>query len=364
MARTAILGPIPSVHDNTNDSLLSPRHGQPMYAVAHKIKIYKRAFPILPARVMLSRICALLSMGMALLIAGLAISLYATFDKGALISRPLLGPILGSEVLLILGSIQLLFDIEQAHFENRRAKAAPRSFRATIVQVRIERRNTIEELFDYPPNLNVLAKNLVKEWEWRHYITSRSEGPTDLNLSTFFHPPNASTLATYLTALFAVCLALVAITVEREQFFANLPVYWANFKALVLIAVHLALPIAVIVLGAGMLIKSGKLLLQNISHRLDADYLSQPAFYRFARELVELEDERQKRLLGAISTDTKWVIRWAMTPFPEWGRWWQVRLRAKNFAAIRALASAEHEHAKNVRKVPGTVTYSGRLSPP
>ncbi|WP_439888289.1 hypothetical protein ACSX1C_03720 [Pseudomonas sp. MBLB4123] len=309
-----------------------------MEAIADKIRHYRKTFrpPVFYA---LDSLALWLSIGLATLILGLLFfDLYLRIAQ----STYLLGKT--DQAWLMVYEVPMLFGMMQAHFhgtERRYRMLYPTAkrihFRTPHEILAKEKHAYIRAIFAHEGDLRVLAKHLIEEWEWRRELKVRAQEPLLQRAAGFFTLPSPGNFAAYMTGLVAILAGIIISTLSREVLFADLEQWLVDTWSLIVqLWLAIVLPIAVCMLPGAVILIGIKQVGETFLERINDQFLSHTAFYRFISELLELHDRGERLLLRKTRAWAYWTIRLTMAPLEETPRVWRRIRLAKVLARGRA----------------------------
>lgn len=302
-----------------------------MRFVAHKIKTYRRAFHPLPPSTLKSRIFALLAVQITVTVAGLIYYFFMREGRSAV----LLPAIYFSELMAGFGYLQLMIEREKRRYQVLTGRPAARA-RVAVTEVAREKARMIERLFSPSESFEQLARSLSDGWEWRKAIHKRAGDPAKIKVGKFLGLPSGSTLATYLGGLFAIIAAIAFTGLDREALYGNIPNLWKDFTLIWWNLMKITLLMAFAAIPLGMIASVLQLSWQWLGQSLDDDYLSDRSFYRFIRELVEMADWKERRLVMTTVGIAYWLVTVGTSPLGELKKRRQVLRRARTIARLKA----------------------------
>lgn len=305
-----------------------------MEAIADKIRHYRKTFRP-PAFYALSSAALWLSIGLAVLILGLLFwDLYLRIANNTY----LLGKL--DQAWLMVFEIPMLFDLMQVYFQGAERRyrllhpAVKRiHFRTPHATLAKEKHAYLRDKFAHEGDLRALAKYLIEEWEWRRELKIRAQEPLLRRAAGFFKLPSPSNFAAYLTGLVAVLAGIVIATLSREALFADLEqVLMDVWNLIVQLWLAIVLPFAVCVIPGAVILVGIKQVGETLLERVNDQFLSHTAFYRFISELLELHDRGEPLLLRKTRAWAYWTLRLTMAPLKDIRRVWRRIRRAKTLA--------------------------------
>ncbi len=287
-----------------------------MQGIADKIRHYRKTFrpPVFYA---LDSYVLWLSVALACLImAILFVNLYLLVASDIQLLRP------WDQAWLFLCEIPLIFGMLQVYFQGaerrfRRLNPAIKrvNFRTPYASLDSEKHAYLRNIFKSEDDLQQLAKRLIDEWEWRREVKRRAQDPMWTHAIAFYRLPTGSNFAAYMTGLVAVVAGIVIATITPEAVFASMADYledaWSLIRLMLWVVV---IPFAACVLPGALIISFVKDLLELFIERLNDQYLSQKAFYRFISQILELHDREEPLLLRKTRAQVYWTIRLCITP--------------------------------------------------
>jgi hypothetical protein len=305
-----------------------------MEAIADKIRHYRKTFrpPVFYA---LDSFALWLSIGLATLILGLLFSdLYLRIAKSTyLLSKSDQAWLLIYELPMMLGLMQVYFQGTERRYRLLYPAGKRVHFRTPHDTLAKEKHAYIRATFAEGDNLRSLAKHLIEDWEWRRELKARAQEPLLRGAGAFFKLPSPSNFAAYLTGFVAVLAGIVIATLSREALFADLEQFLLNTWNLILqLWLAIVLPVAICVLPCAIILVGVKQIGEALLERVNDQFLSHSAFYRFISELLELHDRGERLLMRKTRAWAYWTVRLSMAPVEDIPRVWRRIRRAKALA--------------------------------
>ncbi|NWC10455.1 hypothetical protein HX776_16730 [Pseudomonas agarici] len=289
-----------------------------MRTIAHKVKRYRKSFSGFPASMLRSTIFYLVLTQLILTLGAVLLYLFFSIYQHSDLYHLLPLWVLLLEVFLMFGFIQLRFDLDRKRLERLNPELCRVAFRKAYSLLEREKVRRIEMLFGPRLDLRDLARELIDEWEWRRSIQIRAGQPAERRARNFFGLPSAGNFATYLAGLIAVLAAVVVTLIDKVEFYQALPEMGENFlNIFILLTTAIVLPIAASVYPLAAILGGAKVAANNLLEALDDDYLSDARFYGFIKELLELEERKEKRLLMKTTGRLYWCMRAGMAPIGQ-----------------------------------------------
>ncbi|MFC6478469.1 hypothetical protein ACFQDN_21045 [Pseudomonas asuensis] len=157
-----------------------------------------------------------------------------------------------------------------------------------------------------------------------------------------FRLPSSSNLATYLAGVLAIVAGVVVALIDKDNFYQGLPNLWDSFEfwygALFKLIV---VPIAICIIPLAAIWSSIKAIGRILAENMDDDFLSQPKFYSFIKELLELADRKERRLLLKTTGRAYWSIRLLTAPIHEVPNIYRNVRRSKRLAKLRKVKKSK-----------------------
>lgn len=313
-----------------------------MQAISDKIRHYRKTFPSLFVYALGTPVMWLCVVLMALVLFSIFLNRYLRTTTGIeLFSGWNLGFLFAFEMFLLPGLLQAYFMGGQKRYSKHQPSSAQPNFRISIRHFNQSKLAYLRSHFIQDGDLQVLAKALVEEWQWRREMKGRAQEPVWHKALGFFRLPSAANFAAYMTGLVAIIAGIVIATLDRELLFGS-------FEQLVIDAWDLTyflwinlIPLVVLcILPGAIIIGALKYVAERGLEWLDDQYLSQAGFYRFVAELLELHDRGERGLMRKTRGRFYWAIRLGMAPIHDVPRIWRRVKRAKRLAKRRAQALA------------------------
>ena len=308
-----------------------------MRALPHKIKTFQKEFSLLPGYAFSMRIFWLVALLAALIIGSLIFNAINTivFKSHTYSHLPYVS--LGFEFFVLIPSfLQVICEIDQQRCRRLYPQVRPAGFRAAVTMINRAKYERIEVLFGPQESLEKLAKGLIEEWKWRREIQLNA-GETDVQKAQkFFRLPSGSNLATYLAGVLAIVAGIVIALIDKDSFYQNLPTLWDSFEVwYAALFKVIVMPIAICIIPLAAIWSSIKALCRILAENMDDDFLSQPKFYSFIKELLELADRKERRLLLKTTGRAYWSIRLLTAPIHEIPGIYRNIRRSKRLAKLR-----------------------------
>ncbi|MCY1297868.1 hypothetical protein D9M70_473220 [compost metagenome] len=192
-------------------------------------------------------------------------------------------------------------------------------FRNAIIYSRKEKRNALNSLFGPIDNYSEFSKSLIDEREWRAHIDNLAGEAPGSRAIKYFSLPEAGRLATYVAGILAIFAGIVIALIDKDLFYGELQSTYSNstqyIKTLFLLII---LPVSTFIYPASILITEIKLFTLNLIEWLDDDYLSRHSFYSFIKDVADLDDEKEPRLLRKTTGQAYWTMYFLTSPFSEY----------------------------------------------
>lgn len=305
-----------------------------MEAIADKIRHYRKTFrpPVFYA---LDSLALWLSLGLATLILGLLfLDLYLRIAKSTyLLGKSDQAWLMVYEVPMLLGLMQVYFQGVERRFRMLYPAVGRVHFRTPHDTLAKEKHAYLRAAFAHEGDLRSLAKYLIEEWEWRRELKVRAQEPLLNRAAGFFKLPSPGNFAAYLTGVMAVLAGIVIATLSREALFADLEQFLVDTWSLIVqLWLAIVLPFAVCVLPGAVILVGIKQIGETLLERLNDQFLSYTAFYRFISELLELHDRGERLLLRKTRAWAYWTVRLTMVPLKDVPQVWRRIRRAKALA--------------------------------
>ncbi|WAF88330.1 hypothetical protein NRL37_13090 [Metapseudomonas otitidis] len=305
-----------------------------MEAIADKIRYYRKEIPS-PALYTLGSPSLWLAIGLATLIVALLL-----FDLYLRISQHTYLLENHEQLWITVCEIPMLLGLMQAYFQGieRRYRSINREtkrihFRTPQGALVKEKLSHLRKIFSHDGDLDALARNLIEEWEWRREIKIRAKDPLILRATGFFKLPSPGNFAGYLTGFMAILAGIVIATLPKEIIFSDAEQLLADAEKLIIqLWLLIAIPIAVCVLPCAVILVGVKQIGEAILERVNDQFLSHMAFYRFILELLELHDRGEELLLRKTRAWAYWSVRLSIAPIKDVPRVWRRIQRAKALA--------------------------------
>lgn len=305
-----------------------------MRAIKDKVRYYRITFrPVVFYALTSSPM--LLSSVLACLILGLFFwDLYVRLTEGvALLNASDQGALLLSETPLIFGMLQVYFEGAERRYRQLHPSVRRVSFRTSNASLAADKRKSLLAIFQHEGDLRSLAKSLIEEWEWRHSLKSRAQEPIWRKAIAFFRLPSAANFAAYMTGVLAVCAGIVIAAMSPDVVFASFPEFLNSAWSLIWeLWLALVIPFAICVLPGAMILSTAKGVGELLIEKIDDQYLSDTAFYRFISELLELHDQDGSLFMRKTRAWIYWVVRLLICPLTHIPKVFRrvVRARALN----------------------------------
>lgn len=309
-----------------------------MEAIADKIRHYRKTFrpPVFYA---LDSLALWLSLGLATLILGLLfLDLYLRIAKSTyLLGKSDQAWLMVYEVPMLLGLMQVYFQGVERRFRMLYPAVGRVHFRTPHDTLAKEKHAYLHATFAHEGDLRSLAKHLIEEWEWRRELKVRAQEPLLNRAAGFFKLPSPGNFAAYLTGVMAVLAGIVIATLSREALFADLEQFLVDTWSLIVqLWLAIVLPFAVCVLPGAVILVGIKQIGETLLERVNDQFLSYTAFYRFISELLELHDRGERLLLRKTRAWAYWTVRLTMVPLKDVPQVWRRIRRAKALARCSA----------------------------
>lgn len=290
-----------------------------MQGIADKIRHYRKTFrpPVFYA---LDSYVLWLSVALACLIMMILFAnLYLLVANDVQLLRPWdQAWLFLSEIPLVFGMLQVYFLGAERRFRHLNPAIKRVNLRTPHVSLGDEKHAYLRATFKSEDDLHGLAKRLTDEWEWRREIKRRAQDPMWTHATGFYQLPSGSNFAAYMTGLVAVVAGIVIATITPEAIFTSITGYLEDVWALIrLMMLAVVIPFAACVLPGALIISFVKDLFELLIERLNDQYLSQKAFYRFISQILELHDREEPLLLRKTRAQMYWTIRLCMTPLRD-----------------------------------------------
>lgn len=309
-----------------------------MEAIADKIRHYRKTFrpPVFYA---LDSLALWLSLGLATLILGLLfLDLYLLIAQNTyLLGTPDQAWLLLYEVPMLFGLMQVYFQGVERRFRMLYPAVRRVYFRTPHDALAKEKHAYLCATFTHEGDLRSLAKHLIEEWEWRRELKGRAQEPLLHLAAGFFKLPAPGNFAAYLTGLMAVLAGIAITTLSREALFTDLEQHLVDACDLIVqLWLVIVLPFAVCVLPGAVILIGIKQIGEALLERVNDQFLSHTAFYRFISELLELHDRGERLLLRKTRAWAYWAVRLTMAPLKDVPLVWRRIRRAKSLARRNA----------------------------
>jgi hypothetical protein len=240
--------------------------------------------------------------------------------------------------------LQMHFQGAQIRYQLLHPGAVTVGFRVPSAKIRQDKVNYINKLFMPQGSFRDLARDLESEWEWQKNIFYQAEEKVVRSSARFFLLPEGSNLATYMAGFLAISAALIITLVDRDVFYQELTSVasqaWSNIIILHLVIVF---PLAAMIIPLAIMVVMVKNFGIWARQCVDDSYLDQVGFYKFICELVQLEENMQRRTLMRTTGFVYWFVRIGTVPLS------QVRKHFHN--ARRSLRLAKRRRIKDLKKI-------------
>lgn len=307
-----------------------------MRTVAHNVKTFRREFRLIPSFVWGSRIFILFASSMLLVVLSIALFFYHHVYLRLPTYANLSYWTLFWEMPMLLGLAQILVEVDRRRFARNHPGKRISGIRQAMAATDRAKRRMISEHFAGRQDFAELAKELIEQWEWRQALEQRAGSPATLRTRHFFSLPSGGNFATYLGGLLAVIAAVVVALIDNETFYPALPTLWSDFSSAYSVLFQIiVVPIATCVLPAACILDMVIGLGHRAVERANDDYLSDSGFYRYIKELVLLEENKQRRGLMTTTGWAYWSFRIGTAPLRDVPRLWRNKRRSVRLAKRR-----------------------------
>jgi len=303
-----------------------------------KIRKYRKAFRN-PGRYALKSWTFALSASLGIVIIGIvAADMWLTLFKGMSHLRNFeYFLLILSEAVLALGMMQVRITGAEKLYRRLSRGVNKVGFRGTERSLAMSRAASIKDSFNHSGSLDVLARKLVDEWEWRLEIRSRAEKSMLQRAFRFFSLPTAANFSAYVVGALAIAAAFVFAITERDSLVSNIPALihdaWSNTVSLWVLIV---LPTVILIIPAAAIISFPKTCLERFKEWANGRYLGNGRFYRFVDELLKLQDMLDVRACDRPRDSLYFVMRLATAPWKDIRSVWAISQRAARWKRKRS----------------------------
>lgn len=226
--------------------------------------------------------------------------------------------VLMCEVMLLPAMLQIHYEGAQIRYRLHRPDARTVGFRVPELMILRDKVARINTIFKPEGSYEQLAKQLITAWEWRKQVAQEAEEAAMRRAVGFFSLPSASNLATYIAGVLAIVAAMTVTLIEKETFYRELPSSlneaWSN---IIILSLLIVLPVAACIIPTATIFVMLKSIVVWLRQRIDDDYLDRTSFYKFISELIQIEDNKERRLLMRTTGFVYWFVRIGTAHFSD-----------------------------------------------
>jgi hypothetical protein len=137
----------------------------------------------------------------------------------------------------------------------------------------------------------------------------------------------------------AIAAAVVVTLLDKEAFYAQMPTLMSDIREISwLMTKHLVFPFAVVVVPLAMVVGTVRSAFVRLLEKANDDYLSQASFYGFIKELLEMEERQERRLLMVTTGFAYWMFRLGTAPVGDLPKLYRNMRRSRRIGRARHMA--------------------------